>query len=617
MQLFDMPLGPGEWIALLLVGLYFVTRIPWWTRRVCVPSPEAVEYVQAHAPEWGKRAAGWIAAFPSVINAYGLLATPLWLLIMGLNLVLLAQSLEVFMPSAERLEIPFFGSYTWLSLLAGLLFSLSQSVFGVIAGENKRRSIVVLCLSLVVVSICVEMGLAGYRSYMIITHVVDVDATTADSLLSKGVALTMFISFIVPIAHTSLGFISIPRFLVPLANYMPRLVGGILVWLWSWFVRFYFGFQRVVIVPVAISQLRTETNDLKSRISKTSDGCKAQQKNLHDLRDMGTPFSDLQATAGLIAAEANAAREEWKTKSDELSGRLSVLDNGTAPTHGANEPWARVMEEAASFKSGIERRVRGRIADAKRMIGLLEALPGGDQNWRTKHAELLAAVPRLTKETGQESRDLENLRAVHKRYVETLDPPPDAAPRERVAGYSRMVELENLLRRFLDARTESERYRINRVLTICTAQLSQFKTDLDAAESAIASNVETLADIGKRLAEVTPPPPAPPAQAIDAEKRKLEGAMQDMVTASYEVAASITRFNTEVKRREKEYEKKTKKKGGFFAWIARIFSDFVDAIMGANAEKKRNTSDDEAELGVVSENGLNPSVNLSTGGRNL
>jgi hypothetical protein len=614
LTLFETPLSPVEWAVLLLAGLYFLTRIPWWTRKACVPGPEAVEYVQAHAPEWGKRAAGWIADFPSVVNAFGFFATPLWLLIIALNLVLLAQSLEVFMPSAQRLEIPFFGSYTWLSLLAGLLFSLSQTVFGVIAGENKRRSIVVLCLMMVGVSICVEMGLAGYRSYMIITHVVDVDANTADSLLSKGVALTMFISFIVPIAHTSLGFIAIPRFLVPLANYAPRLVGGILVFLWSWFVRFFFGFQRVVIVPVAISQLRTQTNDLKSRISKTADGCKAQQKNLLDLRDLGAPFSDLQAKAGLIATEANGTRQEWKTKSDELSGQVSALESVAEPVPEHDEQWARVIEEAAGLKAGIERRVRDRIVEAKRLIGLLEALPKVDQNWRTKHADLLGAVPLLTTETAQQRKDLESLRAIHKRYVEILDPPPDAVPQERATGDFRVVELEQLRRRFFEAQRDSERYRINRVLTICTGQLNQFKSDLDAAETHIESNAQSLADIGRRLAEVTPPPPAPPAQAIDAEKRKLEGAMQDMVTASYEVAAGITRFSAGVNRRKKEHQHK--KKGGFFAWISRVLAEFVDAIMHAHTEKKQNIPEAGAEIAEEGENPPNRAVKVAAGGEN-
>ena len=614
MPLLGMTLSPVEWALLILVGLYFLTRIPWWAGKACLPSPEAVEWVQEHAPETGKKAVGWITGFPSVINAYGLLATPLWLLIISLNLVLLAQSLEVFMPGAQRVEIPFFGSYTWLSLLAGLLFSLSQSVFGVIAGENKRRSIVVLCLSMVALSIGVEMGLAGYRSYMIMTHLVDVDTNTADSLLSKGVALTMFISFIVPVAHTALGFISIPRFLVPIANYLPKLVGGILLFLWSWFLRFFFGFQRVVIVPVAIAQLRNETNDLKSRISKTTDGCKAQQKNLHDLRDMGIPFSDLQATSSQIAAEPNTAREDWKTKSAELAERVSSLGNGNAPSNGPDERWASVLEESANLKTRIEQRMRGRIANAKRLIGQLEALPKANQNWRAKHAELLAAAPRLAKETEQEQKDLESLRAVHKRYAETLNPPAGADLQERNMGDFRVLELEQLRRRIFEAQKESERYRINRVLTICTGQLAAFKADLDAAEVAITANVETLADIGKKLADVTPPPPAPPAQAIDVEKRKLEGAMQDMVTASYEVAAGITRFSAETKRRQKQEEQKRKKKGGFFVWIARVFSEFVDAIMGANAEK-RDTSNPGAEVPEITGNGENHSVKVAAGGR--
>lgn len=609
MPLNETSFGPLGLCLLVLGGLYFLTRLPWWLNKACVPSPEFVEWIQARTKTWGEAAAGWITGFPPTVNAWGFLATPLWLLIISLNLVLLAQSLEVFMPSAQRLEIPFFGSYTWLSLLAGLLFSLSQSTFGVIAGEHKRRSIVVLCMCLVALSIAVEMGLAGYRSYMIITHVVDVDTNTADSLLSKGVALTMFISFLVPTAHTALGFISIPRLLVPMANYLPRLVGGILVGLFAGFMRFFFGFQRVVIVPVGISQLRTETNDLKRRISETSGNCKTQQKNLRDLGDMGTPFSDLQERSAAIAAEAKLAREEWDTRQGELDGRVSTLRRATAPAHGEDEQLLRIMDEAGEFKTAIERRARTRIGDAKRMIVLLESLPKVDQNWHAKHAELTAALPRLARETEQESKDLQNLRAVHQRYVLALDPPVDADPNEGMTGDFRLVELKSLRRRYFEAQKDSERQRINRVLTICTSQLTQFKTDLDAADTAIASNLQAMAEIGKRLTEVTAPPPAPPAVAIEAEKRKLEAAMQEMVTASDAIAASVTRFSTSVKR---VVQQQRRKKGGFFAWLKAVFTDFVDAIMGANAEKKSEKPDRDAEMREVQEN---PSVNLAAGGR--
>jgi hypothetical protein len=590
-----------------------------------VPSYAFVEYIQARGPEWGRRGAGWITAFPSVVNAFGFLATPLWLLIIALNLVLLAQSLEVFMPGGDRVEIPFFGSYTWLSLLAGLLFSLSQSVFGVIAGENKRRSIVVLCLLLVVLSIGVEMGLAGYRSWLIMTHALDVDATTTDSLLSKGVALTMFISFLVPVAHTALGFIAIPRFLVPLANYFPRLVGGFLVLIWSWFARFYFGFQRVVNVPASIKLLRTDTMDLKSRVAQTHEGCGVQQKNLLDLRDMGSPFSDLQAQADQVAAEAGAIRKSWV----ELAGRVAASDAVSAPARATDEERARAMEELerfieelTTFKTGTERRVRDNIGDAKRLIALLDSLPKVDQNWHTKHEQALSALPsvaapadnaprprgRLTLETEQEWKDLESYRARLARCVLTLDPPPETNLPERITGAdTRPVEdLEYLRRQLREAKTKSERDGVGRVIAYCTEQLGQTKKDLDAAERDVLFIMQTLADLCKKLTWLTAPPPAPPAQAIDAERRKLNSAIREMVTASYEVAPKVDRLKAKL---GKDLRKVTGKKGGIFGWIGRLFTDFVDAIMGANSEKG------DAENGKGGENGINPSVNLNTGGR--
>jgi len=609
LQLFELPLGPGEWILIVLVGLYFVTRVPWWVGRVCVPSPETVESVRERAPGWATHGLGRIADFPDAVNAFGFFATPLWILILALNLVLLAQSLEVFMPSADRFEIPFFGSYTWLSLLAGLLFSLSQTVFGVIAGENKRRSIVILSLLLVFISIGVEMGLAGYRSYMIITHVVDVDATTADSLLSKGVALTMFISFIVPVAHTALGFVSVPRFLVPLANYFPRFVKGLAMLLWSWFARFYFGFQRISILPAAISQLRTETSALKGRIAKTDAECRIQQKNLRDLSDLGAPFSHLQSEASTLAVEGKALRDAWKQKASELLGSIAAIDSRKQPARDANEQKDRIVEEAATFKSIADRSIRDGILYAKRLIGILEALPKVDQNWRVKHGELKLSIPRLALETQKAGKDLEDLRALRERYALILTTPPGSELPERVgSGDFLEFELKKLLDRLFNATTESERNRINRVLSMCTAQLADIRNDLNAAENSIKLHEHTLVDLATRLKEVTHPSAAPPAQAIDAEKRKLEAAMQDMVSASLELAASVKRFARDARR---------KRGGGLFGWIGRLFADFIDAIMGANVEKKREAEQTkEAEFSEMIDSDLKPSVNLAVRGEN-
>ena len=61
----------------------------------------------------------------------------------------------------------------------------------------------------------------------------------------KGIYLTMFISFIVPIAHSLLGFFAVPWFLVPTVVYVPRAVVGFLYWVWGWLAQFFFGFQNV------------------------------------------------------------------------------------------------------------------------------------------------------------------------------------------------------------------------------------------------------------------------------------------------------------------------------------------------------------------------------------
>src|ERR1035438_4218964 len=137
----------GLGIALiLLLGLFLMTRIPWWTAKVCVGGADMVEEVQAKAPLWRAQSIRWILAVPERLSVWGFFAFLLWPVMIVLNLVLLAQVLEMVVPGGERTPIPMLGSYTVLSLIAGGLFSLSQTVFGVAAGEVKKKSLVVLFL---------------------------------------------------------------------------------------------------------------------------------------------------------------------------------------------------------------------------------------------------------------------------------------------------------------------------------------------------------------------------------------------------------------------------------------------------------------------------------------
>jgi hypothetical protein len=249
---------PGLVLA-ALVALYLITRVPWWGARVCVPNAEAVEAVQREAPGWRRYGWSWIISFPP-LDVISFFAALLWPVMVALNLLLLAQVLERFFPGGSRIDVGPFGSYTYLSLVVGSLYSISQTMFGIAAERagKERKGLASLFMILLLLTIIGEMSLAGYRAREIEKGALEVGATLADQTFSQGVILTMFLSFIVPVAHSVLGFVALPRFIGPLIGYVPRFVGGLLIVLWSYFAEFFFGFQKVSVLPVAPSALLAE-----------------------------------------------------------------------------------------------------------------------------------------------------------------------------------------------------------------------------------------------------------------------------------------------------------------------------------------------------------------------
>jgi hypothetical protein len=237
-------LGVPGLLASFLVGFYFFTRIPWWMKKVCVPSAGVVEMVRAEAPLWRVQARKWIFAIPERLSVWGFFTFLIWPVMVFLNLLLLAQVLEIVPPGGERIRVWSLGSYTLLSLLGGALFSISQTVFAVAAGEAKRKSLVVVFLVLLLFTIGVQMGLAGYCAATFVDRYPPDAGSAGHQLVSNGVPMAMLQSSAIPLAHTVLGFVAVPRFVLPLTAYLPRLVLGSLYWAWSWFCTFYFGFQK-------------------------------------------------------------------------------------------------------------------------------------------------------------------------------------------------------------------------------------------------------------------------------------------------------------------------------------------------------------------------------------
>ena len=160
-SLFDA-LGTSGVVLSVFVALYLITRLPWWTMKACVGGADLVESVREKSPHWRSTAAGWITKPPEDLRIWGFFAFLLWPVMILLNLVLLAQASDGGPRRRTRGDTDAWFLYPPVADLSGGLFSLSQTVFGVMAGEVKKKSrsspsSLILC----VLTIVVEMGLAG------------------------------------------------------------------------------------------------------------------------------------------------------------------------------------------------------------------------------------------------------------------------------------------------------------------------------------------------------------------------------------------------------------------------------------------------------------------------
>ena len=76
------------------------------------------------------------------MSARGFIAGLFWPAVVLLNLLLLAQVMELFFPGGDRIVLGTFGTYSAFALVAGALFSSSQSLFGLVVGESETEGFV-------------------------------------------------------------------------------------------------------------------------------------------------------------------------------------------------------------------------------------------------------------------------------------------------------------------------------------------------------------------------------------------------------------------------------------------------------------------------------------------
>ena len=153
------------------------------------------------------------------------LFTPIWISIVGINCIFLAQVLEMWFSFGTRITISYIGSYDVGSLAAGLLWSIIQVSFEVIR-EIQEGRVKFIILLLLVLSILAEFGLSLKRGYIIsITEVPD-SVTLVSSgvmgwiIVKGGPILTGFLGLIVPSGQVFIGSLVVSKFIIPFCDFV-------------------------------------------------------------------------------------------------------------------------------------------------------------------------------------------------------------------------------------------------------------------------------------------------------------------------------------------------------------------------------------------------------------
>jgi hypothetical protein len=179
------------WWLLAAFGFFvLVSHVAWWSKKAYFPNQdfcaafhrrvhlsktdqkEKTEEEQAEMEKrfWHRMGISLISAVPPELEISGFFAALFWPLVVLLNLFLLAQVLPVAVGEGSGggvIELHPFGIYGAIPLLAALLYSFTQTAFGIICGEARDKKKKYLFFLLLTTSVLAEGGLSVYRAWLI------------------------------------------------------------------------------------------------------------------------------------------------------------------------------------------------------------------------------------------------------------------------------------------------------------------------------------------------------------------------------------------------------------------------------------------------------------------
>ena len=312
----DMDGQLAWWLwGLVPVGVLLVVHMAWWGFGVALPGAAFCLAAQRLQDRWLARAAANVV--PMGITPAGFVATLFWPAIVSLNLLLLAQVLELFFPGGGRVRLGPFGSYTAFALVAGALFSASQTLFGLVWGESVSRGIRTLFFLLLTGTVVTEAGLTYFRADLLVDTQADPAASVVDRVMADaGPWLAAAVGLIVPVAHTAAGYVAFPQFVLPGLSACVRVVAAALLCVAAALVFLFFGFHGLLVeLPPWVAGFRRSASALHARAAALQELARALRGHGRDLKRLEPALSHGHDGATLRDLLQEETREHSETES--------------------------------------------------------------------------------------------------------------------------------------------------------------------------------------------------------------------------------------------------------------------------------------------------------------
>jgi hypothetical protein len=298
------------------------------------PSPRLCFTVHENRIIWLKKAKELVGRkLNATVDGFFLL--PVWIGIIGLNVLLLAQVLDTVFPGGDRIRLPHVGTYTVVPLILGILYAISETVLAIISEDLKTKFSRVSVRGLVGLMLLGEAGLAWYRVWLINAGQVMISPTMIDNvMMQSGGPLAAGIAFCVGFAETLSGRFSFRDFVESFSRASLSWLGGLILWLWSGVTWWLFDFHRppitkevietlgqMKIIPPWLPQLERAANNLEQQIKSLGVQVSELDKRHRSLPNAPDPADHIvhevqQLKSGTDRTSVTVVKNGWRRQVD-------------------------------------------------------------------------------------------------------------------------------------------------------------------------------------------------------------------------------------------------------------------------------------------------------------